>query len=270
MLLVLFFKSSSALAGAYGFSVAGTMIISTPLVAIVMLWRWGWPRYLVALIAGPLFLIDLTFMCANSVKIPDGGWFPLLIAAICFACLSSWRLGRQLVNQELKHRSMDLSQLISTCGDNPRIRGNAVVLTGNAAKVPLALLHNIEHNRALHECIIVVTVATEHVPTMAKRERLELQRLADGFYALVIHCGFMEFPNIPRALVRCADMGLPLNLTNTSFFLRRSTIIPTRKPTMAKWRKHLFALMSRNAVNAAEFYHLPSNRVVELGVRIEI
>lgn len=270
LILVLFFKTSSSLAGAYGISVAGTMIISTPLVMIVMALKWNWPRMLIAMIVTPLFLIDLLYLSANMMKIPVGGWFSLVVGAICFACLSTWRCGRAIVNGELNKRSMGLSELLDKIGNDIRIRGTAVVLTANAARVPLALLHSFEHNRTLHEQIVVLTVVTEHIPMIERKHRLELNQLERGFYSLKIRYGFMQNPNIPRALAQCADLGLTLDLEKTSFLLRRLVVIPTHRKNMAKWRKHLFSVMTRNAINAVEFFHLPSHRVVELGVRIEI
>lgn len=269
--LVLAFQTSSHLAAAYGIAVSGTMITTTLLVTVVMRLNWNWSYGLIALVALPLFFIDLIFVLANALKIPHGGWFSLVIGIVSLIFLTTWKQGRRLVHAEIKKHSLPLTQFVSALDDNLiRVPGNAVVMTGELHGVPSALKLSVKHHQVLHEQVVILTVITEDVPTVDKRNRLELTSFEGGFYRLLVRYGFMQSPNIPQALAQCADLGLELDLMETSFLLSSSIIIPTNRKKMARWRKHLFAMMARNSTNAADFFHIPSNRVLELGMRLEI
>jgi KUP system potassium uptake protein len=271
MALVIGFQSSSNLAAAYGIAVTGTMMIDTILVGFVMLLLWRWHWLVVAVVAGGLLIVDAAFFSANAIKIPQGGWFPLLIGLGSFTLLTTWKRGRQLLMRKMSELCMPLRQFLpSLDSDIHRAHGTAVFMTGNRDGVPAALLHNLSHNQVLHERILLVTVATEEHPTVKDSERLELTNLGKGFYRLVVKYGFMEEPDIPAALKQCASLGLDIDPMTTSYFLSRETIIPSLQPGMALWREHLFKQMSKNANSATEFFHIPTDRVVELGTQVEI
>jgi KUP system potassium uptake protein len=271
MALVLGFQSSSSLAAAYGIAVTGTMMIDTILVAFVMLLLWRWHWLAVALITGGFLIVDLAFFSANAVKVLQGGWFPLVIALVSFTVLTTWKRGRQLLFRKMTQLSLPIKDfLASISGDISRPQGTAVFLTSNRDGVPAALLHNLSHNKVLHERIVLVTVLTEEHPVVADDDRLELTDLGKGFYRLIIKYGFMEQPDIPAALKQCAALGLVFDLMSTSFFVSREIIIPSLQPGMALWRERLFKQMSKNAYSATEFFHIPTERVVELGTQVEI
>ena len=271
MALVLGFQSSSSLAAAYGIAVTGTMTIDTILVAFVMvlLWRWNW--LLVGLVIGGFLIVDLAFFSANALKVMQGGWFPLLIALGSFTVLTTWKRGRQLLFNKMRQLSVPLKEFLATISpDIARPRGTAVFLTSNREGVPAALLHNLSHNKVLHERIVLVTIVTAEHPFVAAADRLELTALDKGFYRLIVNYGFMEQPNLPAALNQCAALGLEFDLAATSFFVSREIIIPSLQPGMALWRERLFKHMSKNAYSATEFFHIPTERVVELGTQVEI
>ncbi|WP_295453592.1 potassium transporter Kup [uncultured Thiodictyon sp.] len=271
MALVVGFQSSSNLAAAYGIAVTGTMMIDTILVGFVMvlLWRWHW--LVVAVVIGGFLVVDLAFFSANAVKIPQGGWFPLAIGLVSFTVLTTWKRGRQLLLRKMTELSVPLKSFMTSInGDIPRPQGTAVFMTGDRDGVPPALLHNLSHNHVLHSRVLLVTVVTEEHPLVAAADRLELTDLGKGFYRLIIKYGFMEQPDIPAALQQCATLGLEFDLMTTSFFVSREIIIPSLQPGMAMWREHLFKQMSKNATTATEFFHIPTDRVVELGTQVEI
>lgn len=269
--LVLFFQNSSHLANAYGISVAGTMAITTSLVALVMRYKWDWPLWQVALVAGPLLLVDFLFLAANSLKIFNGGWFSLLASAISFMILLTWKKGRTLVLEQISKQGCSLKDFIGTLGPEVlRPEGTAIILTGNTLKVPLSLLQYTRLAKSLHSQVILVTVLTENVPSVPKKQRIQVTSYSKGFNWVIIKYGFMQTPHVPRALEQCENFDLHFDLIQASYFLSRSIIIPTQKVKMANWRKHIFAVLSRNATNATDFFHLPSNQSVELGIRMEI
>jgi len=271
MALVLYFQSSSNLAAAYGIAVTGTMMIDTILVAFVMalMWRWHWT--VVTVVAGTLLLVDFAFFAANAIKIPQGGWFPLLIGFASFTVLTTWKRGRELVRDEQARQSVPLSTVMSLTGPGmPRAKGCAVFLTSASEGVPSAMLHNLKHNQTLHETVLLTTVQTLDVPHVPDSQRIELQELDGGFYRLTVKYGFMQTPDLPEALAACQKHGLKLDPMRTSFFLSRQIIVPKLHPGMVLWRERLFSLMALNAATATSFFRIPTERVVELGTQLEI
>jgi KUP system potassium uptake protein len=272
VVLVLALRTSSNLAAAYGIAVTATMAIDTLLASLVAfaLWNkniWG------VLSLGLLFLIvDLTFFAANVPKIPHGGWFPLVIGVTIFIFLSSWKTGRKLLLARQSDSDVALEPFLKQLAEHPptRVPGTAVFLTNRTASTPHALLHNLMHNKVLHERIVVLTVLTEEIPNIPDEERVVITDLGNNAWRISIHYGFKDEPNIPRALELCAGKGLEFNMMQTSFFLNRETLIPTRFPGMAIWREHIFAWMSRSAQSPMDFFKIPPNRVIELGTQVEI
>ncbi len=268
--LVLGFKSSSNLAAAYGIAVTATMTIDTVLIGFVMLYLWRWSPWLVCAVIGALIAVDLSFFGSNALKIAQGGWFPLLVALVSFALLTTWKRGRAQVARRIREDSVPLSVLLSSIEDIHRVPGTAVFMTSDAEGTPTALLHNLKHNRILHQRIFLLTVVTAETPYVADEHRVDYTDLGHGFYRLVVHYGFMQQPDIPEALLACCCHGHSFDMMDTTFYLSREVIIPSLRPGMAAWRERLFALMSRNATPAHEFFRIPTNRVVELGTQLEI
>ncbi len=267
--LVLTFQSSSNLAAAYGIAVTGTMLIDTMLITFVLVaWRWS-PMLLVPLL-GTFFCVDLAYFLANVIKIPQGGWFPLGVAAISFTVLTTWKRGRKLLFDEISRRYIPVQSFIDGVDSVHRIEGTAVFLTSIDEGVPAALLHNIKHNQVLHERNILLTVIVENKPYVARGDRLLIDEMGKNFYRVRIFYGFMETPDVPAALALCAAQGLELDMMKTSFFTSRALIVQSPTPGMTKWREQLFIALSKNAMNAANFFRIPTNRVVEMGTRIEI
>lgn len=271
MALVFGFQSSSNLASAYGVAVTGTMTIDTILIVFVMLYLWHWRWPIAALVAGGFLIVDLGFFSANIIKIPQGGWFPLAMGLLSFTVLTTWKRGRGLVFQEMAKHSLPLESFLQAISDRiPRVSGIGVFLTRDPSGIPAALLHNLKHNKVLHSRVVLVTVTTTDVPHVEDSHRLAFHDLGKGFFRLEIAYGFMEEPDIPAAFARCQELGGELDLMETSFYLSRETIIPSVKPGMTLWRERLFALMTKNATSAADFFRIPTNRVVELGTQLEI
>jgi KUP system potassium uptake protein len=269
--LVLEFRSSSGLAAAYGMAVTGAMIVDTLLVGAVMVLAWHWPRPLAAAVVGTLLAIDFTFFAANTLKFLSGGWLPLAIALALFTVLTTWRHGRQLMIARKKEDAIGRDDFINLMADEiPRVPGTAVFMTGDREIVPSALLHNLKHNKVLHERVVFLTVKVEDVPYVPEPERVEVKDLGKNFFRVVTRYGFMQQPDIPAALELAAQAGLPFEMLETTFVLGRETVIPTERPGMAIWREHIFAWMMRNAASATDFFRIPANRVVELGSQIEI
>jgi KUP system potassium uptake protein len=270
--LVLGFQSSSNLAAAYGIAVTGTMAIDTILAAVIAISLWRWNPALVVIGALGFLFVDLAFFGANTFKVLDGGWFPIVVAGAVFAVLSTWKRGRELLRERLKSDSIPLQLFLDNIREHgpTRVPGTAVFLSSQGQSVPHALLHNLAHNKVLHERVVFLTVRTEDVPFVADTERIEVEELGGNFYRVVAHYGFKEDPNVPQALNQCQVCGQEMNLLETSFFLSRETLIPTKMPGMAPWRERLFIWMARSAQNAMAFFRLPSNRVIELGTQVEI
>ena len=271
--LVVWFQSSSRLATAYGIAVTGDMVITTILALVVAHRRWNWSLP-VCLTVGALFLtVDLALFFANAVKIPHGGWVPLVIAAVTLGLMSTWRRGRAVLARRLAEDSLPLDSFIkrhAKSGEIQRVKGTAVFMTSSADTVPIALLHNLKHNQVMHERVVFLTVLVEDVPRVPAKDRVLVEGLAEGFYRLTVRYGFSQEPNIPKALRLCKAFGLEFDVMSTSFFLGRETLIPRINPQMAQWREKLFVVMSRTAVSATDFFKIPPNRVVELGTQVQL
>jgi KUP system potassium uptake protein len=271
IILVLFFRTSSNLTSAYGIAVTGAMTIDTCLLSVVLFRLWHWPKWAAIPLLGLFFLVDGAYLTANLTKIPDGGWFPLLVGLIIFTILTTWAKGRQLMMARLREAAMPIKVFISSAATSAtRVPGTAVFMTSTADGVPHALLHNLKHNKVLHERIILLTVKIADVPFVPMTDRVKLEHLGHGFHRLVLRYGFMEEPDVPAALALVTGCGDKFKMMDTSFFLARQTLLPSSKPGMAIWREKLFAWMLRNAESAMEFFRLPTNRVVEVGSQVEI
>jgi KUP system potassium uptake protein len=270
--LVLAFRSSSALAAAYGVAVTATMGITTALLAVVERERWKWNLSAVLALTIPLLIIDLSFFGANIIKVLEGGWFPLVVGVFVFTLLATWRRGREILQQRLTEAMIPIDTLMQEVarGTLPRVRGTAIFLSRYADGVPITLLHNIKHNKVLHENVIILTVSYEETSHLREVERHHWQDLGHGIYRLFIRFGFMEGTNIPTLLGSMTDAPIKLEPASISFFLGRETLIATRRPGMALWREKLFAWMVRNASSATQWFDLPANQVIELGAQIEM
>jgi KUP system potassium uptake protein len=271
--VVIGFGSSDALGGAYGIAVTGTMAIDSMLFVIVARLMWKWAIWRVALFGTVFLAIDLSFFGANTLKIPDGGWLPLALGGSVFTLLVTWRRGRELLMRGIKQEGgMALKVFIASITEHPpvRVSGTAVFLTANQETVPHALLHNLKHNKVLHERNVLLTVDTLETPIAEAGERIEIESLKDGFYLVTLRFGFAEDQNVPVALGRCARKGLAFDMMDTTFFLSRETVVATKRPGMALWRDKLFAFMVRNALPATAFFQIPGNRLIELGAQVEI
>ena len=272
VLVVIGFGSSKALAGAYGIAVTGTMVIDTTLFLIVAWRMWKW-NPLVILGLGLFFLtIDLSFFGANTLKVEDGGWFPLVLGLAVFTILTTWRRGRDLVLRQLKHGGLALAPFIANIAEHPptRVEGTAIFLVSDPDAVPHALLHNLKHNKVLHKRNVILTVDTLETPYADFDERVELKDLGNDFYLLTLRFGFADDPNVPAALHECTKQGLDIKMMDTTFFLSRETIVATDRPGMVMWRDKLFAFLARNALPATAFFSIPGNRLIELGAQVEI
>ena len=271
ILLVLMFGSSSNLAAAYGIAVTGAMLIDAVLISVVLLSLWKWNRLLAVGLLALFFTVDLAYFGANMLKVPDGGWFPLLVGAVAFTMLTTWAKGRQLLLSRMDEASLPMEIFIKSAATSAtRVPGTAVFMTSSASGVPHALLHNLKHNKVLHERVILLTVKIQDVPYVPEEKRAETQDYTAGFYRVIIHYGFMEDVNVPAELSRLEGCGPACKMMDTSFFLARQTLIASSRPGMAVWREKLFSWMLRNAESAMEFFKLPTNRVVELGSQVEI
>ena len=270
--LVLGFQSSSHLAAAYGVAVTGAMLIDTILGFVVVITLWSWNRYIAVLGLLVFISFDLAYLSANALKIFKGGWFPMLIGLAVFVILSTWKRGRQLLMRRIKGEGLLLEPFLEQLAkdDITRVPGTAVFLSANPDTIPHALLHNLAHNKVLHERVAFVTVITEDEPHINPGDRIELSEMGHGFLRIIIHYGFMDDQDVPAALRLCAAYHQPFEIMQTSFFLSRETIISTALPGMARWREGLFIQMARNAEGAMTFFNIPTNRVVELGSQVEI
>ncbi|HTD86966.1 MAG TPA: KUP/HAK/KT family potassium transporter, partial [Candidatus Binatia bacterium] len=270
--LVLGFQKSTNLAAAYGIAVTLTMMMTTILFCYAARRIWQWSRWK----AGALFVIfvvpEVVFFGANALKITHGGWFPLVVAVIIFILMTTWKTGRGLIRQRLQASYLPFDLFLQDLKANPphRVSGTAVFLAGNPNGTPVALLHNLKHNKVLHKRVIVLTMVTDEVPHVDPAKRLEVLELTEGLHRIIGHFGFMEEPDVPKLLELCGEHGIEYRPMETTFFLSRETIIASPKHGMMIWREKLFAIMSRNAQSATIFFGLPANRVVELGIQVEM
>lgn len=272
LLLVLTFRSSSNLAGAYGFSVTLTMICELTLAAVVAYTIWKWKPTLIVLIVLPLMIVDVAFFSTAALKIPDGGWVPLLIGITLLTVMTTWKRGRHLLFEKLSNETMPLNLFVNSIGGNTvqTVPGTAVFMTGSHQYVPHAMLHNLKHNKILHERNVLLTLVTRDIPFVDEAERLVVAKISHNFWLITGSYGFKEQPDVPALLAECASHGLEFDMMDTSFFLSRERLIATAVPGMAMWRERLFVAMSRNAASATDFFQIPTNRVVELGTQIEL
>ena len=271
ILLVLTFRNSSNLASAYGIAVTGAMLLDTCLLAVLvtLLWRWKWWVAVPAIAI--FFVVDGAYFAANLMKVPDGGWFPLLVGGFAFALLTTWAKGRRLMRERMSEMTLPLEIFAKSARNSAaRVPGTAIFMNSGAHGTPSALLHNIKHNKVLHERVVVLTVQIADVPYVDPENRIEVRDVGEGFYRVVLHYGFMEETDLPAALKKVDMCGAPFEMMQTSFFLSRQTLVTAQKPGMALWREKLFAWMMRNSATPMEFFRLPTNRVVELGSQVEI
>lgn len=270
--LVIAFGSSSSLAAAYGIAVTATMGITTLLAYVVSRHVWGWSRSAAALATGVLLIVDLAFFGANVLKIAHGGWVPLVIAAVVYVLMTTWKRGRAILGARLRERAYPFEEFLRDIALRPplRVPGTAVFMTGSAAGTPVTLLHNLEHNKVLHENVVLLTVTTADIPHVPLEDRLSVEPLGESFFRVTAVYGFMEEPNVPAALQEARRLGLRIDPATVTYFLGRETLLATGRPGMAIWREQLFVLMSSNAMRATSFFKIPSDRVVELGLQLEL
>ena len=271
MLLVVSFGSSAKLLPAYGLAVMGTMFITALMLGVMIFKVWKKRLLLGGIMLGVFLLVDTVYLASNVTKIPDGGWFPLTVGVVIMLLLTTWARGRQLMIARMAEGTLPIKVFISSAASSAtRVRGTAVFMTSSADGVPHALLHNLKHNKVLHERIVLLTVKIANVPQVDEEKRCKMDDLGSGFHRMVLKYGFMEEPNVPAALSRVTACGPAFKMLDTSFFLARQTLLASSRPGMAIWREKLFAWMLRNAESAMEFFRLPTNRVVELGSQVEI
>jgi len=271
VLIVLIFRSSGALAAAYGIAVTGVMVIDTFNASIVAGKQWRWNPAVVIGLFGAIGISDLLFFSANSLKIPEGGWLPLLIAFGVFVGMDTWRRGRRVHMEKVRSESLPLALFPERADKSAqRVAGLGVFLSSRTDVVPGALLHNLKHNKVLHERVVIATVSVEDTPLVPANKRIEVEKLGKGFYAVRIHHGFFETPDVPQAMEDARRFGLALDVTTATFFIGRETLVPAEHSELSRWRNWLYRTLAGNALSPARFYHLPPNRVVELGTQIAI
>ena len=271
LILAFSFRTSGALASAYGIAVTGTMVVTTCLAFIVVWKAWRWPLVLSALFVVPFLFVDSAFFLANLAKVLDGGYVPLMIAAGIVLAMWTWVRGMRLIFHKT-HTGLPLVDLIRQLERSPptRVPNTAIFLTSDADVVPTALLHNLKHNMVLHENNIIMNVRTATIPRVDDDDRVRIERLSDDFSRVMLTFGYMETPNIPKALVLARRQGLKFDIMKTSFFVGRRTIKPAARSAMPGWQDDLFLSLARHATNASDFFHIPAGRVVELGTQVTI
>jgi len=271
-LLVIGFPSTASIAGAYGIAVTGTFVITTLLFCRVLMDRWNWPFWKVALLGTPMLVVDLAFLGANLPKIVHGGWVPLVVAWVVFTLMTTWRRGRDALTSQLREAALPLD--LFTAGLDrrfvTRVPGTAVFFASDPSGAPPALLHHLKHNKVLHERVLVMSFIGRDDPYVPAAEQVQVKAFDEGVLQVVAYFGFMESPSMPRVLERLAEAGIEVRPSETSFYLGRETLLPTGHAPMQRWRKRLFILMAQNARSAAAYFDLPPNRVVELGAQIQL
>jgi KUP system potassium uptake protein len=269
---VLMFGSSSKLAAAYGIAVCTDMLITTIMTFYVIRYGWKYPLWLCIAATGFFFIVDITFWASNMLKLFAGGWFPLMIGGIIFTLMITWKQGRKLVSKRISEEALELKPFLDGLFDHPptRVEGTAVFLNREHGATPAALLHNLKHNKVLHEVNLFVAVKSHEIPWIGFDKRVEMESLGRDCYKVTLHFGFKNEPDVPEALAQLKLRGIGCDDMNTSYFLSREIVVPTLGDGMAPWREKLFASMHRNAGSAADFLNLPINRVVELGSKIAI
>jgi KUP system potassium uptake protein len=270
LILTLGFRSSDNLAAAFGIAVSMTMLLTSMLMFVTMREVWGWSLLLSGALAGLFVIVDFSFVCANLMKVFEGGWFPLVVAALVFFLMMTWRHGREALMRKLERDTLPLANFIARVRSKDRVPGTAVYLTSRVDVVPVPLLHNLKHNKVLHTRIVLLHVVTENIPRVPPHRRVEVTHLGGNFHAVVARYGFVEQPNVPRALEDCRAYQLNFDMMDTSFFVGRVTIVTRGRSRLTAIRWRLFEAMHRNALAATEFFRIPPNRVVELGGQVEL
>jgi KUP system potassium uptake protein len=268
--LTLGFRSSDSLAAAFGIAVSLTMLLTSMLIFLTMREIWAWGLVASVAVAGLFVIVDLAFVSANMMKVFEGGWFPLVVAGLIFFLMFTWRRGRDALLRTLERDTLPLSSFIAQVHDKTRVPGTAVYMTSRVDVVPVPLLHNLKHNKVLHERIVLLHVVTANIPRVPRERRIEVAHLADNFHSIVVRYGFMEQPDIPEVLEECASRELHFNMMDTSFFVGRVTIVAAKHSRLGAIRRRVFEAMHRNALAATEFFRIPPNRVIELGGQVEI
>ncbi len=272
LLLVAAFKSSSALASAYGIAVTGTMVV-TAIMAFVVVWKsWKWPVFAAAGLILPFLLIDTTFLSANLLKVVHGGWVPLLIGGLVIVIMLTWRRGAKILAAKTRRLETPILELIQSLAKSPRPRvpGTAIFFSAAPDSAPTALLHSLKHYKVLHEHNVILTIVTENVPRVAPQNRVQMEELGDSFTRMILHFGFMETPNVPKALAIARKQGLSFDIMSTSFFLSRRSVRPDTRSGMPAWQDKLFIFLAQNADDASSYFQLPTDRVVEIGTQVSV
>jgi KUP system potassium uptake protein len=272
LLLVALFRSSSALASAYGIAVTGTMVVTAMLAFIVIRRVWQWSMWAAAALIAPFLFIDLSFLSANMLKVVEGGWVPLALGGTVMAVMYTWRRGTRLLFEKTRKSEMPLSSLVSNLEKKspPVVPGTAVFLTSDPEFAPTALLHSLKHYKVLHERDVILTIVTADSPRVPEEERVEITPISERFSRVVLHFGFMETPNVPKALAIARKLGWQFDIMSTSFFLSRRSLKPAAKSDMPRWQDRLFILLSRIANDATDYFQIPTGRVVEVGTQVVI
>ena len=271
VLIVLIFRTSGALAAAYGIAVTGVMVIDTFHASLVAAKQWHWGVKLAVSIFGVLGLIDVTMLLANLLKIPQGGWLPLAIAGGVFVVMETWRLGRRIHQDRIRDDSLPIDLFLERADKTPlRVAGTAVFMAARSDVVPGALLHNLKHNKVLHERVVICNVVVEDTPIVPDQQRLEVEKLGKGFFRVRIHHGFFETPDVPLSLAQARPFGIVIDVDTATFFIGHETLVPAEHSELGRWRTWLYMRLASNALSPARFYHLPPNRVVELGTQVSI
>ena len=270
--LVVIFRNSDNLADAYGLAVTGTMLVTTILAYQVARHMWNWSRPIAWLVIAPMACLDSVFLFANGLKIASGGWLPLTMGSILVALMVTWTKGTQILSEKSRRDSVSLTDLVEMLKKRPphRVQGTAIFLTSDADVAPVALMHNLKHNKVLHEKNIILTVRTTGVPRVQESDRVSIEVLTDDFKKITLSYGFMESPNLPRAMGLCRKLGLKFDIMATSFFLGRRSVVPSANSGMPLWQDRLFIFLMKNATNPTEFFHIPPGRVVELGTQVTV
>jgi KUP system potassium uptake protein len=272
VLLVLMFKSSSALASAYGIAVTGTMVV-TAMMGFVVVWRvWQWSVLAAAALIAPFLFLDLTFLTANLLKVWEGGWVPLALGGFVMLLMYTWRRGSRLLFEKSRKLEFPLADLVAMLEKKPpqRVSGTAVFLTSDPLSAPTALMHSLKHYKVLHEKNVILTIEIAPTPRVDISERVRLEQLSPGFSKVVLRFGFMESPNVPRALAIARKLGWQFDIMSTSFFLSRRALKPAAHSGMPRWQDHLFIALSRSANDATDYFQIPSGRVVEVGTQVTV
>jgi KUP system potassium uptake protein len=272
VLLVGLFRSSDALAAAYGIAVSGTMV-ATALMAFIVFWRgWRWPLVGACLLILPFLVIDMSFFLANSLKIFAGGWVPLAFAALTMAVMYTWRRGSRLLFEKTRRQELPLVDLVKTLEAKPphRVPGTAVFLTSDPESAPTALLHSLKHYKVLHEKNVILTVQADDMPRVAPEKRVQIEQISETFSLVRLRFGFMETPNVPNALAIARTLGWQFDIMSTSFFLSRRSLRRAARSDMPRWQGRLFIMLARAANDATDYFHIPTGRVVEVGTQIAI